>query len=152
MIRYYFFAAFLLMQSYGALGQAKGLTAEEKIAEDKENFSVPLYKIGKIKEILVTTASGKTDYEPKEDCSDWKMTQKRARYFFRNPEHVSNNAFWHDYTYTSCYSKGSIKFMNGDEGTWTIYMYGRGTLLINNGKQKNKLIHLYCKKCDDNDG
>lgn len=153
MIKTTFLAAFFLIQSYSVFGQINDPTAEEKRkaehAQDMKDYSVPFYKIGKIKEIIVETPSGKNHYEPKEDCSDWKMTPARAKYFFKHPEHVSRNAFWHDYTYSSCYSKGAVKFSNGDEGSWTIYRPGTGYIELTKGKSKGKLLHLFCQKCED---
>ena len=158
MIERSFLTTFFLVQSCSVFAQASAdpPTPSERrqteIKQDSKDYAVSSYKIGKIAKIVATRPSIKSDYDPKENCSDFKMTSVISKFLFKHSVAVSTNAFWHDYIYTSCHAAGKVKFANGDEGTWTIYRYGRGTIEIINGKSKGEFIHLFCQQCEDQDG
>lgn len=120
-------------------------------AVEKDAYAVPKYKIGKVSAIKVTSASIHGDYDPKEDCTSFQMTPKKARFFMSHANPISPHAAANDYTFTSCYSEGTVKFVNGVEAIWLINHGGTGSMSLKSGVKKGELINLHCQRCDDMD-
>ncbi|MDE1925651.1 MAG: hypothetical protein KGL18_10675 [Burkholderiales bacterium] len=127
------------------------LNAKESVDNGADDRSIPAYKLTRIAKIVVTAPSKSDGYDPKEDCGQLSMTPKRGIFFFRHSRIVSQASAFHDFSYSSCYSEGTVQFVNGDRGEWRISHGGTGTLLLKTGQSKGKFLHLYCKRCDDED-
>jgi len=125
--------------------------ADDAVNHGADDYSVPAYKIGRIAKITITAASEKDNSDPKENCQPFSVTPKLSTFFFSHSKIVSQASAFHDFTYSSCYAEGTIEFSNGDMGEWRITHGGTGTLLLKAGKSKDKFLHLYCKRCDDQD-
>ena len=120
-------------------------------AEDAERYEVPNYKIGKIESFKVTNPSYRNGYDQTENCKRFHMTRTKGQFFIRHAKLISEFATFHDYSFTSCSAKGSVKFVNGDDAVWVINHNGTASLTFKNGIFKDKLINLYCQRCDDMD-
>ena len=115
------------------------------------DYTIPKYKIGKIRKITVTVEAKKNDFltSDKEGCQLWKMTQERGLFFFSHAKKISSASAIHDHELSSCTAEGTVELANGDNGEWTISPGGIGTLIVNIGKPNEAYLNLYCEKCDD---
>lgn len=123
-------------------------TATFAADRDADFYKVPKYKIGNVVNIVVTTATRDTHYNPEEKCDTFVMTPELARDFFSHARVVSRAHDLHS-DISSCESEGAVEFSNGDKGHWTISRGGVGEMSISNDSAKDKLICLHCDKCED---
>jgi hypothetical protein len=117
--------------------------------EPKDDPDHLKYKMTKVVNVTVTTASTRSDYDPEEDCATFVIKPKLATFFFNHSRPVSNWDRMHLYDFSSCYAKGKVKFANGDEATWTIQRGGIAFIGMLHGELKDKVIILHCEKCED---
>ena len=112
------------------------------------NESQP-YKLTKVISITITKPSYKFDDEAIDDCSTFRMTPKLVHYVFKHAEIQYPTKRMHDLdTASACRAAGTVKFANGDEGTWLIW--GGGTLALGLAKSayKEPVVYLVCRKCE----
>ncbi len=116
---------------------------------DPDYYTPAPYKMTKVAKVNITNASFRTDYDPKEDCTDFVITPKLATFYFNHARPVSESDRMHRYAFSSCKAEGKVKFANGDEAEWTIQRGGMAFVDMLHGKFKDKTIYLHCDKCVD---
>ena len=108
------------------------------------------YKIGKIAKITITNATERSDYDPQETCETFVMTTPLIKYFFSHAKVTSANYHHYRDDLSSCSSEGTVEFLNGDKGHWTISRNGVGQMsILNREKIKDDVIYLHCNKCEN---
>ena len=85
---------------------------------------------------LTIEASGQhqDDNDPTvpERCHGFKPTQREIRKYFNYAYPVEHYVFSHS-RYSPCYAKGSIRFSDGEFGTWRVSSSGAAVLIFNRG-------------------
>ena len=117
--------------------------------QDEDDYKAPNYKIGRITKIEITKATVREDYDPKESCDTFVMTQKLATFFLRHSRVTSTHYFRSESSLSSCASEGTVRLSNGDEAQWAIYRNGRGIMELTNGKRKGLVVPLHCNRCEE---
>ena len=118
--------------------------------KDDPNYYRPSsYKMTKAAKVTVTIPSKRNDYDPKEDCKTFVVRQRHAVFFFSHAKPVSESTRMHESDFSSCEADGTIRFVDGDTGKWTIKRNGIAYLEILNGNSKGQVVILHCKKCED---
>ena len=116
------------------------------------------YRLTAVTKVIVTAASAKRDMGtaataqvPDEDCSDFVITPKRVKEFFRHAQNVSYRVYTHELEWSKCYAEGKVTFANKDVGEWTISRFGKGSLLVRRGKDGSheQSVLLYCRQCEE---
>lgn len=113
------------------------------------NQDVSEYKINKIVSIKVTVSTRRDNYNPKETCETFVMTPKRAKAFLSHSATSTYSGAFHQESFSSCESEGTVIFANGDQGEWLISRNGRGFLSLTSGKYKDLMVHLHCYRCEN---
>lgn len=137
-------SALILLMTYAGTCSSQGEV-------EPDNLKLHHYKISAIKQVAVTRSTVLQDSSPTEECHAYNLTPKRVTYFFKNAREVTRRDAMHLYTDSTCHGTGTVTFSNGDRATWTISRGGVGYLGLTNGRFRDKLIALYCHKCDAQD-
>lgn len=88
-------------------------------------------------------AKSPAEKDPTIICSEFKLTERQVRRYFRNAKSVSENDAHYTLDWSPCYTSGKMEFSDGRHGIWSINQFRMGTLVMSNGE---KFIQ-FCPKC-----
>ena len=150
MRKFIFVFLFFLSASPGIAEDSKDYSKYTDPTYDDPDYAIPSpYKLTRIKKIIITKPSSKTNPNADENCAQFIITRKRVTFFFKYARTISNASWMHDYPLSYCTAEGTIQFVNGDKASWTLMRNGTAIMEIENGSFKDKLIFLHCRKCEE---
>lgn len=112
-----------------------------------DNYWVPRpYKVTQVKSLAIDENGARSDdgtYEPHLDCKKFILRESDVAEYFKKAKIVSHGDFMHQLNWAPCYARGTVKFANGDKGTWNIQRYRIGSLKLSDGRK----VYFNCPKC-----
>lgn len=77
------------------------------------------------------------------DCSSFRLTPRAVRRYLTRARTANEDDAHHTLDWSPCYASGTVAFVDGRSGRWSVTQSGIGSLVIEGGAS----WFLYCPSC-----